>query len=389
MQSINGRVPNPRCATVFAAKIEALGLRPFSAAIAAATVSAAALAGCGMPGAPQPPSLNLPNRVSNLTAVRAGDQVALSWKMPVRTTDKVALKAPISARVCRNETGSSACTAITTVRFAPGADASFTDALSAELASGSPRPITYFVELVNRKSRSAGLSNGAEILAGAAPSPVDGLSGEVRKDGVLLHWAPAPANAPAADIRLVRTLLTQPAKKTDQGPLSAPPEPVQRNLMVRDGSSPTRALDHDIRFGETYEYRAQRIVRVSENGQTLELASSVSAPARVEVINIFPPAVPQGVAAVATQGTSGGPPSIDLSWQPVADIDLAGYVVYRSEAAGGEWQRISPAQPVTGPGFHDSNVQAGHSYMYAVSSIGQNGHESARSPEAQETVPEP
>jgi hypothetical protein len=59
------------------------------------------------------------------------------------------------------------------------------------------------------------------------------------------------------------------------------------------------------------------------------------------------------------------------------------------QESGGEWQRISPAEPVIGPVFHDSHVQAGRTYAYAVSAIGQNGHESARSAEAQETVPLP
>jgi hypothetical protein len=34
-------------------------------------------------------------------------------------------------------------------------------------------------------------------------------------------------------------------------------------------------------------------------------------------------------------------------------------------------------------------VQPGHTYMYAVSAVDQQGHESARSAEAEETVPGP
>jgi fibronectin type 3 domain-containing protein len=41
------------------------------------------------------------------------------------------------------------------------------------------------------------------------------------------------------------------------------------------------------------------------------------------------------------------------------------------------------------PAFHDSQVQPGHTYRYAVTSIGQTGNESARSAEAQESVPAP
>jgi hypothetical protein len=274
---------------------------------------------------------------------------------------------------------------VTTLQLAPGAEASFTDTLPSALASGSPRPLSYFVELVNRKNRSAGLSNRSEILTGQAPAAVDGLAAEVRKEGVLLHWSPAPPGASPSAIRLVRTLLTPPAKKP--GPLSTPPEPAVRNLLV-DSDASGHALDSDIHFGEGYEYRAQRVARVSQAGQSLELAGPLSPPIRVVAADIFPPSIPQGLAAVATAGENGNPPAIDLSWQPDSDPNLAGYIVYRRETEG-NWQRIAPPPPVIGPAFHDSNVQTGRSYMYAVSAIGQNGHESDRSVPAQETVPAP
>jgi hypothetical protein len=368
-----------------------------------AAFSISALAGCGMPGAPQPPSLNLPNRVTSLSAVRTGDRVELNWKMPIRNTDKVTLKAPITARVCRNESSATRCNAITTLQFAPGADATFTDSLPSALATGLPHPTTYFVELVNRKGRSAGLSNGVPILAGAAPPAVEGLTAEVVKSGVLLHWLPASSPSSPASVRLLRTLLTPPEKKLAQGPAAAPAEPTKSNFIVAAGTPPDRtsadrapadrALDTSIIFGESYEYRAQRVVRAAENGVSLELAGPLSAPVRVTAVDTFPPAVPQGLAAVATAGengnlpASGNPPAIDLSWQPDTDADLAGYIVYRREAGG--WQRISPAQPVVGPGFHDANVQPGHTYNYAVSAVSENGRESARSAEAQEIVPGP
>jgi fibronectin type 3 domain-containing protein len=147
-------------------------------------------------------------------------------------------------------------------------------------------------------------------------------------------------------------------------------------------------MDKDIRFGETYEYRAQRVARVKVDGQMVELGGPLSAPVRVEAADVFPPAVPAGLAAVAVAGENGGEPAIDLSWQPDTEADLVGYIVYRREG-GGDWQRVSPAQPVVGPAFHDAHVQAEHSYIYAVSAVDQSGHESGRSGEAEETVPNP
>jgi hypothetical protein len=357
----------------------------------AALIAAFVLSGCGMPGAPQPPSLNLPDRVTDLSAVRTGGQVSLTWTMPTKNTDKLLLKGNIAVRMCRNETASAGCSAVTTLQLAPRAGAAFTDALPPALAAGEPRVLTYFVELDNRKGRSAGLSNGAEILAGEAPPAVDGLTSEMSKDGVLLRWTPVPPQASPVAIRLVRKLLTPPAQKPSQGPLVQPAEPLQQRLLVEPGSHPDRALDTSIRFGETYEYRAQRVARIAVNGEALELASPLSPPLRIEAVNLFPPGIPKDLAAVAAPGENGVGPSIDLSWLPDTEADLAGYFVYRREPAeaGAAWQRISPAAPVVGPGFHDANVQPGHLYAYAVSAIDREGHESAHSAEASDTVPVP
>ena len=124
------------------------------------------------------------------------------------------------------------------------------------------------------------------------------------------------------------------------------------------------------------------------DGKTFELAGELSGPVRVEAQDIFPPEPPAGLAAVATTGETGAQTAIDLSWQPVTDTDLAGYAVYRREGEAA-WQRISPSEPLTPPAFHDTQVQPGHTYRYAVSAIDQGGHESARSAEAVETVPNP
>jgi hypothetical protein len=362
------------------------------AALAAALAAGLALAGCGMPGAPQPPSLNLPEVAVDLAASRAGSQVALTWTMPKKNTDKLILKGNITVRVCRKE-GAGACEpAGTELSLAPGAEGAFTDALPATLTAGAPRPLSYFVELKNRNGRSAGLSNAAVVLAGVAPAPVTGLSAEVRKQGVTLHWTPAEESSPTA-IRLHRKLLTPPAAKPREGLLAPQPEPVEQNLLVdrcapdgRNGGC--RALDTNFRYGQSYEYRAQRVARVTVEGKALELASEFSAPVRVETKDIFPPETPTNLAAVATAGENGAAPAIDLSWQPVTDTDLAGYAVYRREGEAA-WQRISPSEPLTPPAFHDTQVQPGHTYRYAVSAIDQGGHESARSAEAVETVPNP
>jgi fibronectin type 3 domain-containing protein len=103
--------------------------------------------------------------------------------------------------------------------------------------------------------------------------------------------------------------------------------------------------------------------------------------------DIFPPAVPSGLEAVAVPDDK----TIDLSWQPGSDNDLAGYVVYRSIAENSHpvWTRISGPEPLTAPAFRDTTAQPGQLYRYAVTAVDQGGHESARSPEAHEALSKP
>ena len=358
-----------------------------SAGSAGLLALAAVLAGCGMPGAPLPPSLHLPDPIADLTATRTGDQVELNWTMTKKDTDKLLLKGSVPVRVCRKEDGDSVCSQAGELNLPPGGEGSFTETLPQPLAAGSPRGLTYFVELRNRNGRSAGPSNGAMVVAGRAPGAVDGFAAEVRKDGVVLRWS---AGTPETAVRLHRRLLrAAPAAKTQHGPLDAPPEPIEQNLLVEaDWQDPGKALDQSIHFGQSYEYEAQRVTRVKVDGAAMEMDGAFTQPVRVDAVDVFPPAVPAGLAAVALTSENGGPPAIDLNWQPVTEADLAGYIVYRREGTS-DWQRISPAHPIVEPAFHDAHVEAGHTYTYAVSAVDQSGHESLRSATTDETIPNP
>jgi hypothetical protein len=346
------------------------------------------LTGCGLQAAPEPPSLDLPNPVVDLHAVRTGDQVTLTWTMPRRTTDKLLLKDNLAVSICRKD-ADAACAPAGSLELPPGKPGTFTEALPPALASGSPRLLTYYVELKNHKHRSAGPSNAAVVLAGQAPAPVSGLAATVVKSGVMLHWQAATETTPSA-VRLERRLLSAPPPKQNTGELLPPTQaPLVENLLVAADAQPAppdRALDKTIQFGQLYQYRAQRVERVQSGDKMLELDGPFSAPVSVNAQDVFPPTVPSGLAAVANAPAAGAPASIDLSWQPDSDPGLVGYAVYRREGTG-EWQRISPAQPTPGPAFRDANVFPGHTYIYSVTAISQNGHASARSAETSESVP--
>jgi len=351
----------------------------------------AVLAGCGMPGSPLPPSLNLPVQVTDLAATRTGEHVRLTWTMPTKNTDKLLLKNKVQVRVCRKAVTAPDCVPVGNLEKEPGTAVDVGQELPEELATGMPRPLTYYVELLNKSGRSAGMSNPAVVAAGEAPAAVLGLDAQIQKIGVVLHWNPALDGPEATAMRLQRKLLTPaaaPATTPAQNAMAPSPEPVNQNLLVEvKDRAQVGAVDKDIRFGQTYEYRAQRIVRVKVGDATMELAGPLSTPVRVEAKDVFPPAAPKGLAAVAVAASSGPSPAVDLDWEPNTETDLAGYVVYRREGGEGDWERVSPTILLVGPGFHDAHVSAGHTYEYAVTAVDQNGHESLRSAAAQEAVP--
>ena len=70
----------------------------------------------------------------------------------------------------------------------------------------------------------------------------------------------------------------------------------------------------------------------------------------------------------------------EVPWDPVDAPDLAGYLVYRSEA-GAAPARITTS-PVTDPFFNDTKVRVGARYHYTVRAVDRAGNESSSSPEA-------
>jgi len=79
-------------------------------------------------------------------------------------------------------------------------------------------------------------------------------------------------------------------------------------------------------------------------------------------VDVFPPAPPQGLVAVADEG------GISLIWQPNADVDIGGYLVLRGEASDATLQPLTPA-PVIETRFRDTRVMPGKKYVYAVVAV--------------------
>ncbi len=328
--------------------------------------------GCASPGPPRAPSLQLPEPVRDLSAVRVGDRVELKFTLPQRTTDNLPIReAGVKASVCRGSEGGP-CVAVASlenvgvvvVKGASAAERGVTwqDALPASEAAGEARLLVYRVELMNLEGKTAGWSDPAYAAAGAAPVAVSGLRAEETRAGILLRWQPATVSS--KDEVLLRRETISPLA----GAKREATEPVWLVAHAGDGDE---TIDGSASEDTAYRYVAVRRRVVELAGKKVELRSALSAPVEITWRNAFPPAAPVGLSAAPF--AEGGAFAVDLVWEPVQEPGLKGYVVTRQAldpggAAVGSPEKLTP-EPVALPGFHDATAKQDVRYRYGVRAV--------------------
>jgi len=359
-----------------------------------AVVVLPSILGCGMAASPQPPSLELPQPIHDLTGSRSGNRVTLNWITPEETTDKLKLQNAVLLQICREEkTGP--CEKIATTSVAPGQAGEYSDNLAAPLDIGPLRSIVYQVAALNKHGRSAGPSNPAIVLAGGAPPRIENFSATMEANGVLLRWQKTNLE-PGASIRLERTLLT-PATSTHSD-ISGVAEPEKQALEVPLSPvniDPGMALDRSVTFNRKYRYVALRFIQQKYGAQLLQIASLPSEPLIVDTRDTFPLAAPTGLAAVPVSAEmNNGTPEIDLSWSANTEPDFAQYLVFREDAsaANRRFAQIGPEDaknPIVAPAFRDPHVQPGDKYIYYVVAVDASGNRSMKSSNVSAAIPTP
>lgn len=245
------------------------------------------LTGCRKQSSQGPFAPQLRGPVKDLVAIRAGNEISLSWTVPKNGTGKLVVNGLIKVQVCRRESTTNACNeAGEPLLLARGAIGSFSEKLPVALASGTPRLLYYFVELMDRNGGSTGVSNSVVTLAGAPPPPVQGLMAEMTTNGILLHWKPDTTvnDEEGLEVRLQRWEVAQvPATEAMREGLTAFPSIPEKDVSVKDGTG--QALDQDIRNGKTYSYTAMRVFRTTVGGQTVELDGQLSRPVEINTVS--------------------------------------------------------------------------------------------------------
>jgi hypothetical protein len=343
------------------------------------------LTGCGTPGAPQLPSLQLARPVDDLTATRKGDRVQLDWTLPRKNTDRTLVKNIPQSMLCRREGTAlmSGCTSVAVVQNPKleqkkGEQAEvhmkYVDTLPAHLGEQNPAGfVRYAVEILNSRERGAGLSN--QVLIPVAPTiaPPEQLAIKVEADGVLLSWEGADVPTPSTGLTYRYRVMRSPSG-------------ANAYIALADIEPETDGFYLDKTFGwETkYDYRITSVSLVHSQNINMAVEGDDSKPTEVFTRDIYPPGQPTGLQAVFS--SVGQKPFVDLTWAPNMESDLAGYNIFRREA-GGEPVKLNK-QLLLVPSFRDDSVMPGKTYLYSVSAVDARDNESPRSTETTEAVPD-
>jgi len=251
----------------------------------------------------------------------------------------------------------------------------FADTLPWSIQEQNPAgDITYAVEVLNRDGRSAGLSNRVQVAAVPTLLPPPDFHAELAAAGVEFTWTTAGESSALPGVQHRYRIYRQ-----DE---STGTEAIASEVPIGEAGS-MHTQDSSFEWEKAYLYRITSVSILTRPGGEAQVEGDDSSTVRIVAHDTFPPAVPAGLQAVYSG--EGQKPFVDLIWAPVTDADLAGYNVYRREADSAPVKLNS--EVVKSPSYRDNAVASGKTYYYSVSAADVRGNESARSEEANETVP--
>jgi hypothetical protein len=306
-------------------------------------------AGCGYVGEPLPPALNIPEKIEDLRGVQRGDRILVSFTPRLTSTEQLVLKRlrEIDLRIGEIEKGKE----FDLNRWAERArkipaPSSKAETIEVEIPATEWRgkEMVIAVRAVGPTGRPSAWSNLLVMHAIEPLTPPPSLDAEPQPDGIQLRWDAGPPRE-GSSWRVWRA-------KGDGAEAALAGKTEQPSFK-----------DAGVAFGERVTYAVQRVVQAGP----LEAESEVSRAVTVTYDDVFAPAVPTGLTAIA------GVNSVELSWERNPESDLKAYQVWRAEA-GSEYERYG--EPLAAPSLSDKKVESGKTYRYAVSAIDEKGNES-------------
>jgi hypothetical protein len=336
------------------------------------------LPGCGVQGPPQPPRVEVPGRITDLTLEQVGRKLEIHFTLPQQAQDGERLTKPLEVEILRaqippglKEPKSSPLAVW--IWLQPAQWAAYTKDRSVSYPAGlsedefknwqaadSLIAIRTLTRGFRHRPVESEVSNLVRLRVLEVSGPVEHIESKTTEKAIEVSWV-RPAKTLAgeavkwlAGYRVYRSSTEKPGSFQLVGESQAPPY-----------------LDHDFEFGHAYFYEVAAVFK--ENGTTAE--SDASQPYEVIPRDIFPPARPTGLTALYANG------AVELVWTANTEKDLAGYYVYRRE--NGDQPRRLNKELLRTPILRDASVQSGHTYFYQVTAVDLSGNESQPCEEAE------
>lgn len=349
---------------------------------------------CGKRGDPHPPVPVIPKATIDLVVTQRAGKLLLSWSYPALTIAGKTLgsikrvsvfryveelpvppagqpaAAPLPLTAAQFAKLSQKADSIESANLAgASADAKlvYEDTPPLHSSSGRPLRITYAVVTEGQGARSD-FSNLQSIIPLDVAVAPENLVATARAEGVTLTW-PAPARA-ATDPKAKPVIAGYNIYRVPKGEsLGQFPVPVNAALVKKTEYT-------DVPPYGTFDYRVTAVA--SEGSPWIESDPS-SAPATATFKDLVPPPPPPSVTGLVETKV------VRLVWDPVDVPDLAGYYVYRTEAAGKV--KFTSGPPIKQTHFGDESLLPGIEYFYSVSAVDKSGNESAETKSQTVMVP--
>lgn len=241
-----------------------------------------------------------------------------------------------------------------------------------------PTPKRYYIaQGVSRKGLEGPLSGGSAVWVMAPATPPPGQpEAEVAETAITLTWTPppeqrapiqepasgdvlpaTPKGVPASVVYTYNVYLTRDAAADPAG--AAGDDRPRMPTPLNSAPLTDTTFDHTaVTFGAERCY----VVRSVEVIGDLSQESAASPPVCLTPIDVFPPPVPASLASVASEG------AVSLIWDGVEAVDLAGYVVLRSEGPDAPFKPLFD-EPIKETTYRDATAKPGVRYLYAVASV--------------------
>lgn len=387
---------------------------------------AAVAAGCGKRGAPLPPLPRVPAAVSEWTALRSDETVALTLVVPgsnvsgdapgdIAGIEIYAVTANVppeleagrvppgmtlvaSARVRRPlpPLPANAPADLPPVPREPGLDQGerttfreqLTPALRVPQAPAFPAPAASAPGVSDAPALSLPL-----VFATETPAKRHYVAVAVSRRGTRGAWSAVRSvpvgpvsGAPSApalthDAAAV-TLTWTAARDARSGPAPAAPDTLESRpfgpagvatryavyATAPDGTAPVKLTEQPV-AALTYaaagvEFGRERcfLVRGVDTLDGVDVEGAASPVACITPADTFPPPAPSALEAV------GGAGVVSLIWEGVDAPDLAGYLVFRGVSGGEPTEQLTP-EPIRASSFEDRRVTAGTRYVYVVVAV--------------------